>query len=390
MIARISIVSALVVVAALALVVQSGSEMDAPPATPTPDSVAVPVSSPNALSRANVIARFTPTPNPAVDHLGIYFINRDGSGLRRIVEGEVFRADVSPDGTEVIYQRDNQFVVTDVQTGVTRVVASPPAEGQLLRAKWSAAGTYISFSMDEKRGVKSTWLVRPDGSGMKQLFANEGHSLFVGDWLRDDSVALAVTDQFVEYGVSASPPSWHIVRMTPDGSISDPLAEYEPCYCGAGINFPRVSPDGEQFAYSDHTGDVFVLNLDGTSLRSITPGTDFAYLVDWTLDGEGVVYSTFEVGAGGGTPTLYRFDLLDEATSPISAFSRSIAPDGTVVRGLLLGCSQPEGLIIDSPDGTSEDLVGDRIPGMWYLNNAQWLPDGSGIVFVVSLSDLCN
>lgn len=389
MIVRLGIVSALLVVAALALIFESGSELSTPPGTPTPDNVAAPLSPANSLSQANVIARPTPTPNPAVDHLGIYFVNRDGSGLRRIVEGEVFWADLSPDGTEVIYRRDNQFVITDVQTGVTRVVVTPPAEGYLLRPKWSSAGTYISFSMDEKRGVKSTWLVRPDGSGVKQLFADKGHSLFVGDWLRDDSVALAVTDQFVEYGVSASPPSWDIVRITPDGSISDPLAEYEPCYCGAGINFPRVSPDGEQFAYSDHTGDVFVLNLDGTESHNITPGTDFAYLVDWTLDGEGVVYVTFEFGAGGGTPTLYRFDLLDETTSPILSFSRSIAPDGTVVRGLLLGCSQPEGLIINSPDGTSEDLVGDRIPGMWYLNSAQWLPDGSGIVFVVSLSNRC-
>ena len=124
------------------------------------------------------------------------------------------------------------------------------------------------------------------------------------------------------------------------------------------------------------------MNIDGTDLRNLRQDMGDGQLIDWAPDGNNLIYENLD--------QFFRFDLASSSVIPISAFSRAVAPDGTVVRGLLTSCSQPRSLVIESQDGTTTDLVRDRIPGDWFLNGAQWLPDGSGIVFIVSRSDLCN
>ena len=302
-------------------------------------------------------------------------MSRDGSDFRRLVAGDIFRADLSPDGTEVIYSREMEIVAMNIQTSITRVVASGPVANPM----WSATGRYITFSMYGEE--RSAWLVRPDGSGLQRLYVGEGF-FAISDWLPDDSAAFAISDRLVTYGEGVQLPPWHIFRVTPDGAISEPLAEYTPCYCGGRGTFPIVSPDGTLVAFSDHTGGVYVMNIDGTDLRNLRQDMGDGRLIDWTPDSNGLVY--------GNPDQFFRFDLASSSVIPISAFSRAVAPDGTVVRGLLTSCSQPRSLVIESPDGTTTDLVRDRIPGDWFLNGAQWLPDGSGIVFIVSRSDLCN
>ena len=317
----------------------------------------------------------TPIPLSLTSEPGIYFVSRDGSDFRRLVAEDIFRADLSPDGTEVIYSREMEIVAMNIQTSITRVITSGPVANPM----WSATGRYITFSMYGEE--RSAWLVRPDGSGLRRLYVGEGF-FAISDWLPDDSAAFVISDRLVTYGEGVQMPPWHIFRVAPDGAISEPLAEYLPCYCGGRGTFPVVSPDGTLVGYSDHTGGVYVMNIDGTELRNLTPDAADGGLVDWMPDGNSLVYGTYD--------QLFRFDLASGSVTPISAFSRAVAPDGTVVRGLLASCSQPRSLVIESLDGTTTDLVRDRIPGDWFLNGAQWLPDGSGIVFIVSRSDLCN
>ena len=105
----------------------------------------------------------TPIPLSLTSEPGIYFVSRDGSDFRRLVAGDIFRADLSPDGTEVIYSREMEIVAMNIQTSITRVVASGPVANPM----WSATGRYITFSMYGEE--RSAWLVRPDGSGLQRL-----------------------------------------------------------------------------------------------------------------------------------------------------------------------------------------------------------------------------
>jgi hypothetical protein len=138
----------------------------------------------------------------------------------------------------VVYQRDNQVVATSIAVGSTRVIANAPAAGHILIPHWSATGRYITFSMDEEQGVKSTWIVGRDGSGMRLLFAQEERAFYVTDWLPDDSAAIAVSDRLVTYGAGRDLPAWQIFRVTPDGQISPPLAEFQICYCDGWLTSP--------------------------------------------------------------------------------------------------------------------------------------------------------
>ncbi len=383
MLIRIVIVLVLVAAAGAALAIESRTEPDSPAATATPESLTAPMSSPN------VIVRPTPTANPALEHLGVYIVGRDGSGLRRLVDGDIPRADLSPDGTEVLYVQGNELMRTNVQTGTTAVIALRPAsEGRVSPPRWIANAQYVTFSMADD-GVMSTWRMRPDGSELHRIVAVEESYLSISDWLPDGTAGIAITDQFVEDGGQSLPP-YHVVRVTADGAISGPLSEYLPCYCGGGLQAPRISPDGKYFAYSDDTTDVYLSRVDGTGFQNITQSKRFEWLVDWASDGKSLVYGTYGNEPRSQNPDFFRYELVSGSVTQISTFSQAVAPDGTSVRGLLSTCSQPEGLIIDSADGTATDLVGSNIPGKWYVSAAEWLPTGNEIMFAVTVHDLCT
>ncbi len=347
------------------------------------------LSVPNAISPPSVQAlpptptlapAPTFTPDPLTPFMGVYVVSRDGGELRHLVPGEVFHADLAPDGSEVLYQADGRIVATHVATGATRVVIDPPAGGFVWGASWSATGRYVTYVREGDNGPRGVWIARRDGSEARVLFTagEAGGRLSIMDWLPDDSAAFAFSSVPVDPGTS-------LVRVTPDGDISEPLAsDIDLCGCGGGGAYRVVvSPDGSRVAFSDHTGDIYVLNADGSGLRSVGQGT----LIDW-VDENSLGYGSFP-GEDGPFGSTFRLHLLDGSVTP-TPFSLAVAPDGAVVRDFVWSCETPKSLVIQTRDGRETDPLRGRIPGLWSINDAAWLWDGSGLVFTVTRQDVCT
>ncbi|MEX1253746.1 MAG: hypothetical protein WEE64_05335 [Dehalococcoidia bacterium] len=318
--------------------------------------------------------------------MGVYFISKDGATLRHIVEGDVFHADLSPDGTEVVYQRDNQVVATDIASGTTRVIVPQPADGQVYGPAWSATGRYVSYYLYGEDGTREARIVHRNGTGSRPLIAGGRLEVGIKDWLPDDSAAIVISNRPAP-SAPADPRHYHIQTVTADGIASPSLATFEPCGCGGGPAFQVLaSPDGKRFAYSDETGGVFVANIDGTDLRDVTQ-TKQGDLMGW-VDDQTLAFRAFREGEAAPFGSAYRLDLTSGTATP-ARLSLAVAPDGSAVKDFLWRCAVPSWLFFQTPDGSEREMLRGRIPGEWWLSDAEWLPDGSGLVFTVTRHDVC-
>lgn len=329
-----------------------------------------------------------PTPLPTTSAPGIYYVSRDGSVLRRLVSDEdISHGDLSPDGTEVIYSRGMDVAATNVQTGETRVVVEVPVPGYIGTPSWSSTGQYITFWMDEDGGDKATWIVNRDGSGLRRFMAGD-ENVSVADWLPDDSGALVFSKHLV--GESDSLPPRNIFLLTIKGDLQGPLALYHPCYCGGGGVAPIVSPDGRYAAFSDHTYDVHLIDLRRSTSENLTQSVGAETLLGWLPDSSALVFVVKDRTTNRGP--IFRFDVDDGSLTRMERFSSEIAPDGSQIEvGVFRVCGLwTTDLHIYTPTGERVNLTNGRIPDQWHLNDAQWLPDGSGIVFTASRWKPCN
>ena len=97
----------------------------------------------------------------------IYLANADGSQRQEIAHGAW--SALSPDGSTVIFvpAEGDGLRVADVRTG--RITPLPETAPGDYHPVWSPDGGWIAF----KRGLEGLYIVRPDGSGLRQVSASE-------------------------------------------------------------------------------------------------------------------------------------------------------------------------------------------------------------------------
>ncbi len=101
------------------------------------------------------------------------------------------------------------------------------------------------------------------------------------------------------------------------------------------VQAAALSPDGTQVAYSNNTGGIYVIGVDGSGRRQVSDAE--AFELDWSPDGRQIVFR--------------RWDVTPQELWVVGA-------DGSGARGLDIG------------------LTGDAIPA-----NPSWSPDGALIAF---------
>lgn len=243
-----------------------------PPSTPPPDLVPATMI-PAIFPADGPTGKIVYTCQVAGDQICI--INADGTGIRQLTDDDNrhWYASISPDGASVIYGahvEDNVYEIFELNLadGVTTQLTSKL--GVLIAPEISPDGRLIVFTRGDAKGASQIWLM--DRSG-----ANP-HKINGQGW----------------------DPTW--------------------------------SPDGTQILFasdSEGTNQLFIMNLDGSSLRRITDFDALRGRSDWSPDGAWMV--TYNGPAWNREVFIFRPDFSDlrQLTPPGgSSQGPSFSPDG--------------------------------------------------------------
>ncbi len=177
---------------------------------------------------------------------GAYIAAVDGSGLVRVTDRPGAQHDIpldfSPDGTQLLFYRSvgvdpDPYVGGSLWVvGVDGANAHPVAEASArpdVRARWSPDGSRILFANERTTPSGALWTVRPDGSGLTELFS----------------------DQEGRFPIQ---PVW-----SPDGSQ---------------ILF-ALDPTNDRFTHPNN--ELVVVDADGSGLQVVSDSPDFKFPADW-------------------------------------------------------------------------------------------------------------
>ena len=213
-----------------------------------------------------------------------------------------------PDGVILLErQQGNQFDLWAVLPNDSAELRLTNNDVDDLDATWSPDGRKILFvsSRDSAGGLNvgrmDVWVMAPDGSGQRRLFAGESSSSHPR-WSPDGRHIV-----FAQY--FQSPPYFRLFVMNADGSGVAPLAGD-----GDDDQLPEWSPDGTRILLISASAGISVMNADGTGARAVSTSADCAgeiYSARWSPDGTRIVYSCATTGgesisvmnADGSKPT---------------------------------------------------------------------------------------
>jgi Tol biopolymer transport system component len=190
----------------------------------------------------------------------LFIVGADGFAAERVLEGWPGRETTwSPDGTRLAYysQQDGAIHVMNLDGSQDHRISDSNATGD---PAWSPYGSAIAFTARDEGGA--IFVVRPDGSGLRQVTAPPG-SDFDAAWSPDGTrIAFIRTDDGDADVYTMRPDGTQIRRLTDDSAFDED---------------PTWSPDGSKIAFAKRAdvGEVpqlFVMNADGTGQRQLTQG----------------------------------------------------------------------------------------------------------------------
>jgi Tol biopolymer transport system component len=278
---------------------------------------------------------------------GTFIAGKDGSNPRKLEEISRYHAlpRISSDGKRLAFavgdENANSWTIYEAAsdgTGIHPVLnwrQDLPTDICCLR--WTENGKYLMFRgvtnarsdlwafSDEKRFLSrppapvrltngpisyGSFVGSRDG---KQIFAVG--ALRRGELLRYDPK----THDFLPYlgGISASDPTfsrdgkWMAYMSYPEHTLwrsrSDGSDRLQLTYSPVVVRFPRISPDGTKVAFSDDEGVVYVVSINGGTLRKFAEGA----APDWSPDGNLLAVTSFKNG-------VYQSQILDIRNGSIS------------------------------------------------------------------------
>lgn len=184
-------------------------------------------------------------------------MNADGSATRLTSDGHSGVGSFSPDGAKVVYARvDDGLYVIDSNGGTSRLIARSYMAWWLGSPSWSPDGSRIAYSVYLEGGPDpgiELWTVRPDGTDPRPLLhmAQCRAARDVG-WSPDASMLAFVT------GCGQGGSALYVVRA--DGSGLRQTND------GGGA--ASWSPDGSRIAFIRDSG-LFTMAADGSDVSQI-------------------------------------------------------------------------------------------------------------------------
>lgn len=289
---------------------------------------------------------------------GLYLVNADGAGLRRVLTEEPILPEWSPDGTRLATIA-RQVTVVDVASGAVQQFG--PDRSATMH--WSSDGHRLLITTPRSTPTETDVAIVDTIDGSRTVV---GQALSA-QWLPDGRILLGgmTCDEFDEVRIADA-----------SGGGSRPLLAAYP-HAGA-----YVSPDGKAVAYFEHgtwwsqkdTADtvLHVARIDGSDARSL-PTSDLARGKPlWSPNGNYIAYtprpsegstSVWLLDADGVQP---RIEITDAGEA------LEWAPNSSQ-----LAVRTGDGIsVFDTRNGSLRRLISSRA----YL--ARWSPDGTRIAFV--------
>lgn len=286
---------------------------------------------------------------------------------------------------------------------------------------WSPDGSWIAFW--STRGDAGVWLMRPDGTGRRQLpptacceswdyynlrWARDGTMTFSYDHAVPDEVLLTIDgpgarrrltsgSEEQEQGVSWAPDgrSFVFTRFLGECCSDDIFVHRED---GSEENLsrhperdaqPDLSPDGTSLVFATERGpdeslvDLWLVGSDGDDARPLVQSPENDAQPDWSTDGRRIVFARFPAAGDDGSPPgdIFVTDLAGRerrlTTHPANDEEPRWSPDGRRIVFTSTRSGRFQLYVMDT-DGDGVTLLlasdaNDREPS--------WSPDGTRIVF---------
>lgn len=170
----------------------------------------------------------------------------------------------SPDGSQIAFGKGSRLFVMNAN-GSDQHDLGGPAGGNY-NPDWSPDGSLIAFWAGG--GDAEIWVISPGGSGLRNVTNNPNTDDFNPSWSPDGQLIV------LETATNGGYEELHTIR--PDGTGRAILGT-EP---GGGDEAPAWSPDGQRIAFN-RSGDIFVMNADGSGRVNLTDSQDNDFHPGW-------------------------------------------------------------------------------------------------------------
>jgi TolB protein len=262
-------------------------------------------------------------------HIQLFTVKPDGSGVHRLtrfVDSDSVHASWSPDGTRIAFERDfaDRAGIYTMNLDGSDLVSLTPSGLQGMPA-YSPDGKSIVFDRSLPQ-EDALWLMNADGSGLRQLTHNK-----------------------------------------PAGK--------DECRCEGS---PVFSPDGKRIVFvrtiTDLKTAVFVVNVDGTRLRRLTPWhLGVSAKLDWSPDGSRILISSPQAERPGTASNVYTIrpngtgltKLTHETTPGVQDLADGFSPDGTKIIFAKTVDGGPFQVYVMNADGTGVEQLTNGVDAHW-------------------------
>jgi Tol biopolymer transport system component len=190
----------------------------------------------------------------------LYVVDATGEGMRRLTSTRTDDAHPSwsPDGRRIAFARGNPSAihVIDADGGNARRVTSAVPGAAEIEPAWSPDGRWIAYQLRRPgTEVGELWLIRPDGTGRRQLTRLNARS-YEPAWSPDASrIAFASTARGMNFDIYTTGVDGEGLRRVTDSGAD----EFEPAW----------SPDGATIVFN-RDGAIVAAELGGGDERELT------------------------------------------------------------------------------------------------------------------------
>jgi eukaryotic-like serine/threonine-protein kinase len=287
----------------------------------------------------------------------LYVADKNGTNSRKLVSlaGDVMYPSVSPDGKRIVfsaYSHDSYSLVESSLDGTSlHTILNAPQGTSLCCGKWISDGKYLIYQTRHE-GASDLWTlsaqtgifhraqptVRLTNGPLSYSGAcpsRDGKQIFaIGTKRRGELVRYDMKlHQFLPFlsGISAIDPTfsrdgkWVVYTSYPDFTLwrsrSDGTERMQLTYPPMEVVFPFISPDGTKVAFSTSQGEIYVINMDGSSPQRVVEKHSAG--ANWSPDGNLLVLTSGIEGKSASEKNSEHVQIVDLRTGKLSVVPSS-------------------------------------------------------------------